>query len=32
MQDIDSEDLVTALEEVVKHFKDDIVPFAVDLS
>jgi hypothetical protein len=32
MTEIDSEELVAALEEVVSHFKDDIGPFALDLS
>lgn len=32
MNEIDSEDLVTALEEVVSHFKDDIYPFASELT
>ena len=32
MGEIDSEDLVTALEEVVGHFKDDITPYALQLS
>ena len=32
MNEIDSEDLVTALEEVVSHFKDDIYPFACELT
>lgn len=32
MNEIDSEDLVTALEEVVGHFKDDITPYALQLS
>lgn len=32
MQEIDSEELVGALEEVVKHFKEDIGPYAIELS
>lgn len=32
MTEIDSEELVGALEEIVKHFKDDISPYAVELS
>lgn len=32
MTEIDSEELVAALEEVVSHFKEDIGPFALDLS
>jgi len=32
MSEIDSEELVAALEEVVSHFKDDIGPYALDLS
>lgn len=32
MQEIDSEELVGALENIVKHFKDDIGPYAIDLS
>lgn len=32
MSDIDSEELVGALEEIVKHFKDDIAPYAIDLT
>jgi hypothetical protein len=31
MTEIDSEELVSALEEIVKHFKDDIAPYAIDL-
>jgi hypothetical protein len=29
MTEIDSEDLVDALEEIVGHFQDDITPFAL---
>ncbi|CDW76775.1 UNKNOWN [Stylonychia lemnae] len=32
MSEIDSEELVAALEEIVSHFKDDIAPFAVELT
>lgn len=32
MSEIDSEELVGALEEIVKHFKDDIGPYALELS
>lgn len=32
MSEIDSEDLVSALEEVVAHFKDDIAPYALQLT
>lgn len=32
MSEIDSEELVSALEEIVSHFKDDIGPFALELS
>ena len=32
MTEIDSEELVAALEEIVSHFKDDISPFALELS
>jgi hypothetical protein len=32
MQEIDSEELVSALEEIVKHFKEDIIPYAMDLA
>ncbi len=32
MQEIESEELVGALEEIVKHFKDDIGPYAVELA
>lgn len=32
MTEIDSEDLVSALEEVVAHFKDDIAPYALQLT
>lgn len=32
MSEIDSEELVAALEEIVSHFKDDIAPFAIELS
>jgi hypothetical protein len=28
MKEIDSEELVSALEEIVSHFKDDIGPYA----
>jgi len=28
MSEIDSEELVGALEEIVGHFKDDIAPYA----
>ena len=31
MGEIDSEELVSALEEIVKHFKNDIGPFALRL-
>lgn len=31
MHEVDSEELVGALEEIVKHFKDDIAPYALDL-
>jgi hypothetical protein len=31
IQEIDNEELVGALEEIVKHFKDDIAPYALDL-
>ena len=31
MKEIDSEELVNALEEVVSHFKEDIGPFAIEL-
>ena len=29
MSEIDSEELVGALEEIVAHFKDDIAPYAL---
>lgn len=29
MTEIESEELVSALEEIVSHFKDDIAPYAV---
>jgi hypothetical protein len=32
MSEIDSEELVAALEEIVSHFKDDIGPFAIELT
>ena len=32
MQEIESEELVSALEEIVSHYKDDIEPFAVQLA
>lgn len=32
MSEIDSEELVGALEEIVKHFKDDIAPYALELT
>jgi hypothetical protein len=32
MSEIDSEELVAALEEIVSHFKDDIAPYALELS
>lgn len=32
MTEIDSEELVGALEEIVSHFKDDIGPFALELT
>lgn len=32
MSEIDSEELVAALEEIVSHFKDDIGPFALELT
>jgi len=28
MSEIDSEELVGALEQIVSHFKDDIAPYA----
>lgn len=31
INEIDSEELVSALEEIVKHFKDDIAPYALEL-
>lgn len=31
MTEIESEELVSALEEIVKHFKDDIEPYAIEL-
>jgi hypothetical protein len=31
MSEIDSEELVGALEEIVSYFKDDIEPFAIEL-
>lgn len=31
MNEIESEELVGALEEIVKHFKEDIGPYAVEL-
>lgn len=31
MNEIESEELVGALEEIVKHFKDDIEPYAMEL-
>jgi hypothetical protein len=31
MSEIDSEELVSALEEIVKHFKEDIAPYAINL-
>ena len=31
MGEIDSEELVSALEEIVKHFKNDIGPYAINL-
>ena len=31
MSEIESEELVNALEEIVKHFKGDIEPFAIEL-
>ena len=32
MTEIESEELVSALEEIVKHFRDDISPYAVELT
>jgi hypothetical protein len=32
MTEIDSEELVAALEEIVSHFKGDIAPFAIELA
>jgi hypothetical protein len=32
MSEIDSEELVRALEEIVGHFKDDIAPYALQLT
>jgi hypothetical protein len=32
MNEIDSEELVNALEEIVSFFKDDIAPFAIELT
>ena len=32
MSEIESEELVGALEEIVKHFKDDIGPYAIELA
>lgn len=32
MGEIDSEELVGALEEIVSHFKDDIAPYALQLT
>lgn len=32
MSEIDSEELVAALEEIVSHFKDDIGPYAIELT
>ena len=32
MSEIDSEELVGALEEIVSHFKDDIAPYALQLT
>jgi hypothetical protein len=31
MSEIESEELVSALEEIVKHFKEDISPYALEL-
>ncbi len=31
MNEIESEELVGALEEIVKNFKDDIEPYAIEL-
>lgn len=31
INEIDNEELVTALEELVKYFKDDIGPYAINL-
>lgn len=32
MNEIESEELVAALEEIVTHFKDDIEPYALELT
>ena len=32
MNEIESEELVSALEEIVEHFKDDIEPYALELT
>ena len=32
MSEIDSEELIGALEEIVSHFKEDIGPFALELT
>jgi len=32
MSEIESEELVSALEEIVSHFKEDISPYAVELT
>ena len=31
MSEIESEELVSALEQIVKNFKEDISPYAIDL-
>ena len=31
MNEVESEELVGALEEIVKHFKEDIEPYAIEL-
>ena len=32
MEEIESEELVGALEEIVDYFRDDIAPYAVELT
>jgi hypothetical protein len=32
MTEIDSEELVSALERIVEHYSDEIGPYAIDLS